>query len=906
MERELDTIDKPLEIALDCSSKGLASPKFVFKSPLSEQTDTPLSAHQTNRFTSYVGSLALPSGSENEESPTVVKRLTTEFDQTSMNSFGSALSLSSKSSKTKSTSSLVLKSKKKKLTHTLSNQETGTIHKPEETPESPPAHHHSSSQLNIDSPGSKRRHNGRPKSIMSNFITRSLRVRKKHKQSVDTPTTDRTTEDLDGGFIPQVASEGNMSVSSLVSPLPSERRFTMSAVMHVYYMKPKQVQLYKSVLVSENSTTRQVVSQALERYNMKLHSPEDFGLYEVIGKWQEICSTLPSKLSYQTSNSANIASSTLPAKPTSPLVNRRTAVEEFVVCYSRKLVMEECPYNVQHFLDTKEGYTRRFELRKLPTELEPDRKDSTVSASMVEGAVNADPDSPDRDQRSVSIPHMRSRTEGSPGIFGQTNNRKRAKRNRVTADISHKSPENETPNEVTRVQVTRPSSSEDDIAADVSILTCSSPENAVSPSTNLNMASRKNQTAPLDQPFLLNVCIQDPRREELIRFLTKDTTVTLTNSYCKEISKGSEIHLFNPDFQEPVPVCSICKLPIVDSECFTISPRNDSVSLSVNGRSIQHSTTLTHGDIISIGNRHRLLFQNFSSHVQGSNWEPRPVDSTLKAINPLEQFRPSSQMSTSSNSTNGDDNHQKLTIRSAALNSNSRSGSEISLTVEDVDSHTIKEIDVVNIPVEDPAVHSPVKTTKPTIAEQTKQSAHTRLIMRQMFQNDSPDREDPVVSMPSNKEVCDNEPDDLPQSPVFTSPHHSKQLKHSISLPAQTVTPRKVMFSYSLTEEDALLTLLISQFTSPQVTVPLGPAYALTMCTEYGMMCYGPRAMTAFVKKAAYLIQNKAWVSLGKQTSNVCMPDSFSFYAPNCIALSCRSVARNWLTGRLTLKSKLF
>ncbi len=845
-------MDKPLEIALDCSSKGLASPKFLFKSPLSELTDTPLMGHQTNRFTSYVGSLALPSGSENEGSPTMhrnLKVLNKEFDQDqrSMASFGSALSLSSKSSKTKSTSSLVVKSTKKKLTHTLSNQETKSSKKTDvHVLESSPAHHRS--QTHINSPVSRRK-NGRPKSIMTNFISRSLRIRKKHKRSA-TDTTNSSAAEYDSN-VSQDTTDDMLQVNSLVSPLPAERRFTMTTVMHIYYMKPKQVQLYKSILVSEKSTTKQVISQSLERYNMKYCDPDNFGLYEVIGKWQDISGTLPSKSNLHISGSSNSgSSSTLPNKyGTSPLVNRRTAVEEFVVCYSRELNRDDCPYSSQFFLDTKEGYTRRFELRQKPIkDSEESRKGSTGSALGIESAQETT--EPVTDRRSVSMAHINCNPEESPVIFGNTTHRKRAKRNRIK-DLSTSPTElSETLRESGSNTPSPPSILKDRNHRVASILSCSSPENEVGDNLHGNndtcIPVPQIEIASYKSPFLLNLHICDPQKEKLVYPLKEDSTHIVSKS-CYQTSEENrtDIVICQPDIKDSTSICSICNRSVSDSTKFEINTdSNGIVPVMVNGQIVQQHSPLIHGDLISIGRAHMFLFQNFTNQTLRYNWKPQHIEPS-----DVEDIRPSSQLSVSSVSTNGDASG-KLTIVSGTLNSHSRSASEFSLTVEDVDSHTLINLGKMSIGESPSMAHQGTKYENPIA--QSKQNAHARLVIRQM--NDS------VTGETQTKIECSNseEKKEVDDCPVFSSPH-KLPLTESFSLPAHTV-PLKLMFSYALNEEDTLLNLLVGQFSSSEASAQLGPSYALCMCVEYGIMCYGPRAMTSFIKKATTIVQNKAWV----------------------------------------------
>ena len=433
VERELSSNEKPLQIALDCSTKGVASPKFVFKTSLSDtKVQDP---HHTDGFTSYVGSLTVHSSSESCESSRRHSKITDggELDQASMASFGSAASLSSKSSKSKSTTSLNVKSKKP-LSQTLSNHETNR------SPDTSPVHssqrRHTHIPQGSSSPMASNQKQRRPKSVMSNFITRSLRVRKKSKQNAaassgPTPSGTPVVTDTSATLLADGEDE---RVSSLVSPLPMERKFTMSAVMHIYYTEAKRAQVYKSVLVSEKATTREVIAQALERYNMKFRDPDDFVLCEVIGKWQDITGILPANISFQINKSAGITGGTasLPSiglHSASPIVNRRTAVEQFVECYTRELSPEERPYSAQFFLTTQDGFTRRFELRS-KTAMR-DRSESENAEGLRKTLSVADPASVVRGALRRQAMSFDGTNDTQTAIFGQTAHRRRARRNRL-------------------------------------------------------------------------------------------------------------------------------------------------------------------------------------------------------------------------------------------------------------------------------------------------------------------------------------------------------------------------------------------------------------------------------------------------------------------------------------------
>ena len=430
VERELKSSEKPLQIALDCSSKGIASPKFVFKTSLT--TLAPPrdgESHRTNGFTSYVGTLAVHSSSEScNSSRRHSKVIDGELDQTSMNSFGSALSLSSnKSNKSKSTSSLNVKPKKP-LSHTWSNQET--------LPKlSPNQRRHTRAPHGTASPINRKQ--SRPKSVMSNFITRSLRVRKKSKLVASpgpTPSDTPTLVDSDASLLPDNDDSHADVVSTLVSPLPMERRFTMSAVMHIYFTEAKHTQVYKSVLVSEKATTQEVITQALERYNMKYRDANDFVLCEVIGKWQDITNTLPTNASFHINHPSGVSGATtsLPGlgfQSASPAVNRRTctSIEEFIECYTRELSPKEHPYSAQFFLTTQEGFTRRFELR---SKAKVDKTRSESAGFLHDKASTASDPALVGSSRVLRHQAM-SFDDTNDGIFGQTAHRRRARRNHI-------------------------------------------------------------------------------------------------------------------------------------------------------------------------------------------------------------------------------------------------------------------------------------------------------------------------------------------------------------------------------------------------------------------------------------------------------------------------------------------
>ena len=128
----------------------------------------------------------------------------------------------------------------------------------------------------------------------------------------------------------------------MCSPLPLDRRITLSTVMHIYFKDSRDNQVYKSVLVSEKSTTKEVVRHALERYNMKFHDPDDFSLFEIIGRWLEVS---PSKLSCNVIKANSSDSNLLSSPPILLQPRKKSSVEEFSVCYEREMAPNEFPYH---------------------------------------------------------------------------------------------------------------------------------------------------------------------------------------------------------------------------------------------------------------------------------------------------------------------------------------------------------------------------------------------------------------------------------------------------------------------------------------------------------------------------------------------------------------------------------
>ena len=142
--------------------------------------------------------------------------------------------------------------------------------------------------------------------------------------------------------------------------------------MHIYYKNSSNEQYCKGVLVSEKSLAREVITQALERCDLKFCDPRHFGLHEVIGKWEEVGPDGNEKV-------------LSPQRPHPKLKSSsKQVIEEFLICFDRELQSTECPYNSQFYFEPSNGYSRRFELRKKEN---TERRASLTSSVSKKGKV---------------------------------------------------------------------------------------------------------------------------------------------------------------------------------------------------------------------------------------------------------------------------------------------------------------------------------------------------------------------------------------------------------------------------------------------------------------------------------------------------------------------------------------
>lgn len=891
----MDIDEKPLQIALDCSTQGLASPRFVFKTSLSKILDNTSPVHR-GRFSSYGGSLAAGSvtnvahsgSSEGSESPRPPKRHSTNLEAHYIGSEMSLSSLKSSRSVVKSTSSLPSKSIKG-LSQIPSSHE-GLL-----TPTSSPSHA-------LHSPSSTQK-SSRTKSVMSNFISRSLRVRKKSKHpptpaavtpSIQLEETDVTTK----------------SFSSLLSPLPVERKFTMSTIMHIYYTNPKAAQLYKSVLVSEKATTRDVIVQALERYHLRFSDPNDFSLYEVVGKWQDVTHTLPIQLDTRTDGRCTAASvHTI----SSPVVHRRMSVEEFVVCYTRELDPEEIPYKLQFYLTSQEGFTRRFDLRLKKSQLPSQSEEGTPTGS----------------DKNRNMPHITSEPlfKASPNsdlcIFGETAQRKRSgKRNRI---IQH-SPENEDAatlhsdtsgegetQEMERViEKGEREGVSDRLASpeipinvnpvnppDFSALHCSSPDSGVGfhkdqsqpNSAKSSVSSEQNAAdvtptscsiypADLTTAFLLSLQLHNPEKDFLVHKLVSNRTHLVSSCAASDLPSlnlpqdSTNVILHNPEFADRTdPLCCICRQPTASggtetssSECtdiprrynYTIQSIGDQpVPVSLNGQSLRGSATLHHGDLLALGSTYLFMFQDYASVstdcIPKYNWRPHPVHH--ESNERVDECEIPTAVTPASQETSGNENESEQYLYHQSVSNKSN----IKVVIENIESNAASTLELSTVESENMQCQETIETDQQHERAVDPNSQPTRpqdgVVVAEHPPNAKPAMETHThISLDVTPDVF--EPDHTPSSVTECPTSVHENISSSSSLPSN----RKLMFSFHATEEDVLLSYLITRPDPQLMSCELAPAYTLAMCVEYSLRCDGPLAAGRFVKKAANLIQEVVWV----------------------------------------------
>ena len=565
-------MEKPLEIALDCSTRGLSPPSFFLKTSVSLLLT---STSPQKRFDGKLSSLSLQASSlsslghtsSDSESPQVGSPRVMYEDHDSLYSFSSTSSIPSSvypSNGSRSPRSL-FKSQSRSKARSKSAQKLSfenSFHKMSE-----PILSISPVQQQL-TPELYRKGGNKSKSKVGNFmegVARSLKSKKKIRPPSIYPE--------DCSLDPRK--------SALISPKLAQKHFSMPTVFHIYYSKAKNMQLYKSVLVLESSTAQDVIKQSLERYGMKFMSPESFSLFEVIGKWEEIA------VEYEPAYERSLV---LPPSDQSPARQSQKptrAFEEFVECYTRKLNSEEKPYEVQFFHEPQSGYTRRFELR---------------SCSNEEGDG-----SKSQDQFVPSTP-----------LFGSTshdiNNRRSRSKSQDTFDFSI---EEDTSDEV--MVDGRMKQSPGFLH---SLVDCSSPDSmdiltplqpclpccSFYPSITSGVFLLNLQLVPIKQEFLIYSLLYE---QFIVRNKNRKDDLQANN-----LQNQVEVCIDACDSKPGVVLCTIKR---DKQSVYSIDPVN--CNLSINGETVSKVVKLCHGDLIKIGNTHLFMFQNHSTSIDTHNYQ---------------------------------------------------------------------------------------------------------------------------------------------------------------------------------------------------------------------------------------------------------------------------------------------
>lgn len=414
----------------------------------------------------------------------------------------------------------------------------------------------------------------RSKSKVGNFmegVARSLKSKRKPRPTLIYPEDDEKRQ------------------ITMTSPVLTEKSISMPTVFHIHFPSAKNAQLYKSVLVSECSTTREVVKQALERYSMKFADPSDFALLEVIGKWEKVVmETLDSDL--ERSLNALIT----PLSPGNTLERAVTtpAYEEFVVYYRRELGLEEQPYNVQFFHQAPPGYTRRFELKSKHKEECEETKSSEALSSMTP-------------------------------VFGVTSHRKRDKNQMEvcsTEDLTFNFSNSPIPVKKSTNE-SKDESLEAKSAPTLSFLDCSSPDSGLDLKTTTKLSDQTEMLYPselgLSNVYLLNLQFTQNKKEFFVYLLSHPKTMFTTNESGPEPSKDGYHKIKLQAKEGPV----LCCLHKEDPAHLVYSLEPHSATILINGAQISSPTQLHHGDLIQIGKTHLFMFHSLEGSY--SEWPYR-------------------------------------------------------------------------------------------------------------------------------------------------------------------------------------------------------------------------------------------------------------------------------------------
>ena len=653
----------------------------------------------------------------------------------------------------------------------------------------------------------------RSKSKVGNFVegvARSFKSKRKPRPTSIYPENAGQIASLRGG--------NNSTVSPHAGPSPqhlSERRFTMPTVLHIHYSNAKNAQLYKSVLVSENSTTQEVIKQALDRYGMKFVNPSEYVLMEVTGRWETMASG-----SLESGLEQGLGALVTPLSPGNHTEGKSLSMpsfEEFVICHTRALSENERPYNVQFFHQPPRGYTRRFELR---AKYEEDF-DGGGGGGGDEQLLNKN--------LSGSVP--------TTPLFGTTSHHtcKTKKDDRLhNQETLSYSP-------ASTIKMQEKKDDENVYSASLpslSFLDCSSPDYVLE-----SQAAPQTEPQP-KTPYLINLRLSFNENEYFLYSLTHDKLVLTTSSHT--MTTLQDYHQIKLEVPQGSGGPILCCLEYNAGEgTYYIDPYG--VSVAVNGLKVIEHTSLLHGDLLQIGDSHLFMYHNNPSPNGGNGWPfswyPSPIktigDSTPSFTNigdvrntetSLEPMLPQIVMTTANE-----------TIESQPPPSDSNTGGE---------QRQEERYDFTN--------RKPLPTLK-----ELKEIEHS-------------DEEDEPMTGPAyqrSRSYSEGQVEKLSVPPqAYSGRHGNKSSSSSFFMRQQkgNASPRSripssysLLFSYLSSNEDALLDIVITELQPASVSnFPLAPAYTLALCLEQCLReDEGNKKASSFMSKAVLSLQAVVCVS---------------------------------------------
>lgn len=320
-ERRLKNEEHPLQLALDVVEQTKANPAFRFHTKIlercaSEEPDT----KRSSKFVSYE-----EVSSQLEKSTAVQSELQPAASLTSVNSSSSGSVGTPKNLKSRM-HTFLHRSPVMSRRGRSSNNSPATAMLPTATTNTYPPVNTSAASANQQMTDQKRTKRGRSS---VGYILESLSINK--SRSVSTKD-DPFTPARSGSITTTPPDLG--SVQSLLSRKSSSKKLPKSTLLPIYGPSTTVAsgQVYKTVLVSKESSTKEVIRHALERYAIQA-SHDEYVLMDTIGQ-------------------------DLPTPSLSEDVNDVVFTR---VC-SRQLHKEEIPVIIDQLWKPAKGYLRRFEL----------------------------------------------------------------------------------------------------------------------------------------------------------------------------------------------------------------------------------------------------------------------------------------------------------------------------------------------------------------------------------------------------------------------------------------------------------------------------------------------------------------------------------------------------------------